>query len=168
MKKILYSLFAVLAVSFALVSCGDDDNGTAKHDTLPEDKFSAMYSGTWTTYNADGTTVEKEGEAGTFIVAKGDVNYSAKLTFTDVTTPSIDASDVVVNIVWSGDNAKFFSTATALPINGEITSDGKITAKFSKTVRQGKSTKTNFYAFSGQISVAAVEPAVEETSEQTE
>ncbi len=151
MKKILYSLFAVLTMSLALVSCGDDDKGSSKHATLPEEAFAGIYSGTWTTYNADGTTVEKEGETGTITVKEnGEVNYSSKLDIVNNDNSAINTNDVVVNIVWNGDNAKFFTTSTALPVNGEITADGLLIAKFSKTVKVGKKSVTNFYYFSGK------------------
>jgi len=151
MKKILYSLFAVLTMSLALVSCGDDDKGSSKHATLPEEAFAGIYSGTWTTYNADGTTVEKEGETGTITVKKnGEVNYSSKLDIVNNDNSAINTNDVVVNIVWNGDNAKFFTTSTGLPVNGEITADGLLIAKFSKTVKVGKKSVTNFYYFSGK------------------
>jgi hypothetical protein len=151
MKKILYSLFAVLTMSLALVSCGDDDKGSSKHATLPEEAFAGIYSGTWTTYNADGTTVEKEGETGTITVKKnGEVNYSSKLDIVNNDNSAVNINDVVVNVVWNGDNAKFFTTSTTLPVNGEITADGLLIAKFSKTVKVGKKSTTNFYYFSGK------------------
>ena len=149
MKKILYSLLAVLAVTFALVSCGDDDNSGSKHATPPEETFAGTYEGTWTKYDSDGTTVLAEGQEGVFTVAKGDVSYSAKLTFSDTEDSSADASDVVVNIAWNGDNAKFYTTSTSLPVNGEVTTGGLLIAKFSKTVKSGKKTNTYFFAFNG-------------------
>lgn len=149
MKKILYSLLAVLAVTFALVSCGDDDNSGSKHATPPEETFAGTYEGTWTKYDSNGTTVLAEGQEGTFTIDEGDVDYSAKLTFSDKDDSSVDASDVVVNIAWNGDNAKFYTTVTSLPVNGEVTSAGLLIAKFSKTIKSGKKTNTYFFAFKG-------------------
>ena len=44
MKKIIYSLAAMLALSFSFVSCGDDDD-TISFPTTPEKAAAGTYTG---------------------------------------------------------------------------------------------------------------------------
>lgn len=158
MKKTLYCLMAVLAVCFSFASCDDDDfsvdHGT--HAQLPETVLAGTYSGTYTIYNADGVTVEKTAP-GTITIAAGENKYTA--TFVSVSDEAVvnGAEKDPIDVSWANNDIKFWGKTTpgntagylnSAVLNGTL-SEGKLTFRFSKTVRSGRKTVTNFYSFEG-------------------
>lgn len=153
MKKILYSLFALLAMCNVVTSCCNDDidwnRGT--HSTRPEATAAGTYNGTWEVINTDGVTSEGTFD-GSVTIAAGSSAYTINVT---TTCSEVEAAtgETSANIAWSNDDQKIFSTVKngtlATTINGEIVS-GFLNMKFSKSVRSGRTTVTKFYQFKGR------------------
>lgn len=153
MKKILYSLFALLAMCTVVTSCGDDDidwnRGT--HSSLPEATAAGTYSGTWEVFGEDGVTSEGTFD-GSVTLAAGSSSYIVNVTTvcSEVATAS---GETTANIAWSNDDLKVFSTVKngtlAATINAEIVS-GIMNLKFSKTIKSGRTSVTKFYQFKGR------------------
>jgi hypothetical protein len=153
MKKILYSLFALMAMCTFVTSCGDDDidwnRGT--HANRPETTAVGTYSGTWEVFGEDGVTSEGTFN-GSVSIAAGSSAYTVNVTTvcSEVTAAS---GETAANIAWSNDDLKVFSTVKngtlETMINAEIVS-GNLNLKFSKTVREGRKTMTKFYQFKGR------------------
>jgi hypothetical protein len=153
MKKILYSLFALMAMCTFVTSCGDDDidwnRGT--HSSLPEGTAAGTYTGTWEVFNTDGVTSEGTFD-GSVTIAAGSSSYTVNVT--TVCAEAVAASgETTANIAWSNNDLKLFSTvkngSLETMINGEINS-GALNLKFSKSVRSGRTTVTKFYQFKGK------------------
>lgn len=160
MKKAIYSLMAVCALTLGFVSCSDDtDLDRGQHSDLPEAKAQGTYAGTLTIYDTavSDTTITHSGAA-TVTLAPGSNSYSANFT---MQSEAADANgDCTVNIAWSNDGFKFAIPAASgtiangssanVTVNGEVQPDGSMVVSYSKTVRSGRSTKTFFYKFSGK------------------
>ena len=132
MKKIIYSLFVILALSCIFVSCSDDDGDAPAPAGNPAEAAAGTYTGTWCrVLNND--TVRGEG---TLTIAPTDSMYCADFTF-EAPTLDLKASSVA-NIAFAGADGlgDFY---------GQIT-NGVATVKFSKEVRVGR--KRNIYNFS--------------------
>jgi len=153
MKKILYSLFALLAMCTFVTSCGDDDidwnRGT--HSTRPEATASGTYNGTWEVFGEDGVTSEGTFD-GSVTISAGSSSYIVNVSTVCAAEAAI-TGETVANIAWSNDDQKLFSTVKngtlETIINGEIVS-GNLNLKFSKSVRVGRKTTTKFYQFKGR------------------
>ena len=153
MKKILYSLFALMAMCTFVTSCGDDDidwnRGT--HSSLPESTAAGTYTGTWEVFNTDGVTSEGTFD-GTVTIAAGSSAYTVNVT-TACSEVAAVSGETAANIAWSNDDQKIFSTVKngtlATTINGEIVS-GVLNLKFPKAVKSGRTSVTKFYQFKGR------------------
>lgn len=160
MKKFIYSLFAVLTLSCALVSCGDDDSSDAKIGGNPATAAAGTYKGTWTV-TLDSVSVTTPG---TITVTATDSAYTADFAFaaesfrmlvgTSQQTLSLDVTSVA-NIAYNGSTTSFdfsnSSTTTAIgqPFAGKIF-DGVVTTNFSLEQKAGRKKYTFNYAFVGQ------------------
>ena len=145
MKKIIYSLFVILALSCTFVSCSDDDGDAPAPAGNPAEAAAGTYTGTWCrVLNND--TVRGEGA---LTIAPTDSMYCADFTF-EAPTLDLKASSVA-NIAFAGADGKSFSFNNTLGADGlgdfygQIT-NGVATVKFSKEVRVGR--KRNIYNFS--------------------
>ena len=153
MKKILYSLFALLAMFTLVTSCGDDDidwnRGT--HSTRPEATAAGTYNGTWEVFGDDGVTSEGTFN-GSVTIAAGSSAYTVNVN-TVCSEAAAATGETAANIAWSGDDQKIFSTVKngtlATTINAEIVS-GVMNLRFSKTVKSGRTSVTKFYMFKGK------------------
>ena len=158
MKKTLYSIFAVLSLCLAFVSCDDDDfdvnHGT--HSQLPESVVAGTYSGHYVVFKADGVT-----EIGTYpatvTMTAGESKYTVRLESVSAETDMNGAEENPLNISWANDDIKFWGLTTpgttagflnSAALNGTY-SNGTLSFKFSKTIREGRSTVTKFYEFTG-------------------
>ena len=158
MKKTLYSIFAVLSLCLAFVSCDDDDfdvnHGT--HSQLPESVVAGTYSGHYVVFKADGVT-----EIGTYpatvTMTAGESKYTVRLESVSAETDMNGAEENPLNISWDNDDIKFWGLTTpgttagflnSAALNGTY-SNSTLTFKFSKTIREGRSTVTKFYEFTG-------------------
>lgn len=158
MKKTLYSIFAVLSLCLAFVSCDDDDfdvnHGT--HSQLPETVIAGTYNGQYVVFKADGVT-----EIGTYpatvTMTAGESKYTVRLESVSAETDMNGAEENPLNISWANDDIKFWGLTTpgttagflnSAALNGTY-SNGTLSFKFSKTIREGRSTVTKFYEFTG-------------------
>lgn len=151
-------MMAALAVCFSFTSCGDDDDvNRGTHATLPETELAGTYTGTYTVYNADGVTEESTADASVTIAA-GENKYT--ITFSSNCPSNANmtgAEEGALNCTWANDAIKFWGPTTAGTTTGYLNSavlngiyeNGTLTFRFSKTVRQGRKTVTNFYQFAG-------------------
>lgn len=165
MKKTLYSLMALCALSFGLISCDDDDAiDHGKHAQLPEQQAAGTYVGSLSVYETDLESEPAVVEA-TVTITAGKDPYTATFSMESGNTSA--NGDICTNFVWTNNNFLFASipvsynaatpelnsiangSSAAVVVNGDIT-DGVMTASYSKTVKSGRSSKTYFYKFSGK------------------
>lgn len=161
MKKILYTLFAILALSCTFVSCSDDDEDAAAPAGNPAEVAAGTYTGTWS-ITLDTTTVEVPGS---ITVAATDSDYTADITIAcDQYTMKVGRSrsrlginvTSIANIAYAGGNGESFQFNNGVDSNplgvafaGRI-DNGKAIAYFTKKLRVGLRTNDFNYRFSGQ------------------
>ena len=152
MNKLLYSLFAVLALSLTFVACSDDDDDDSlSTDVTPEIAAAGVYSGTWTRiYSGDTLTAE-----GTMTVTATDSAYCADFAYYCADF-DLDVSSVA-NISYAGSTTKFYyvnasSDGNGLGANfaGKII-DGEATAMFTITQKVGRTSYSYAYTFAGSL-----------------
>ncbi len=161
MKKFLYFLFAVLALSCTFVACSDDDDDDAAAITgNPAPAAAGTYVGTWT-IEGDVDTVTT---SGTITVAATDSAYTADFTFvadevsmyvtaTSTSSISLDATSVS-NITYAGSTSRFMyqngseNNGLGTAFAG-IIEDGSITSYFTITQKVGRKSYTFKYNFEG-------------------
>lgn len=164
MKKVIYSLMAIFALSLAFVSCSDDtiDHGTHVKD--PQSVAKGTYKGTLTIYKAsleDTIPVVKENSI--VAVEESENHYSVKMT---MTSGQADADgSYIANISWANSDMKFsgvipsnttdkesigFGSSAVVVVNGEISAAGNLIMSYSKTVKVGRSSNTYFYKYVGK------------------
>lgn len=160
MKKFIYSLFAVLTMGCALVSCGDDDGDAAAPAGEPSKAAAGTYQGTWTV-TQDTVSVTTPGTI-TISDADSATAYTANFAFvaesyqikvgTSTRTMSLSKSDVA-NIAFNGSATSFdFSNQVASKLGsafaGKIV-DGAISTNFTIEQTAGRRKYKFAYAFSG-------------------
>lgn len=158
MKKTLFGILVVLTCCISFISCSDDDfdvnRGT--HSDLPENVISGSFTGEYEVYSADGVTLENTYPA-TVNISPGKNKYT--LLFESVSSESVmnGAEENPLNVAWANNDIKFWGPSSAgtkagflnsAALNGTY-SDGVLTFRFSKTVREGRKTITKFYQFKG-------------------
>lgn len=156
MKKLLYSLFAVLALSCTFVSCSDDNDDAPAPAGNPAEAAAATYSGTWTvvldtdTVTTPGTVVLSAGDTAFVANVAVDVEPVKMKVGSSMSTISLKASEVT-NIAFAG-NANSFAFvnvgATLGNFSGRIT-DGNANMIFSTQQRVGRKRYTFNYTFEG-------------------
>ena len=162
MKKILYSIFLLLAISGTFVSCGDDDPADAPAPAgNPAEAAAAKYTGNWTVISSGDTVVVP----GTIEIAATDSAYTANFTFTseqfsinvggkDQTT-KLNATSVA-NIAFAGASGKSFDYSNSSNTNPMGTSfagkifEGNITSLFTLQQKVGRKKYEFSYRFVGQ------------------
>ena len=159
MKKTVYGIFAALTLVFAFAACDDSsdiDRGT--HAQLPEQVIAGNYAGNYTIINASGDTTDTVAAA--IALTAGENPYTVTFSSVCTTNTVLDgAEEGALNVAWANDDIKFWGPTTAgtnagffnsSALNGTYyPTDGTLTLKFSKTVREGRKTTTNFYVFDG-------------------
>lgn len=150
MKKLLYSLFAVLALGCAFTACSDDnDDEVINYTTTPEKASAGTYSGTWTRILAtDSVATSSPGEV---VFAATDSIGATDITFT---CSDFDLNATSVANVWnSGRGFQFInnlkSNGLGTEFAGRITEDNKLTVGFTISIREGRATNTYYYSFEG-------------------
>ncbi len=160
MKKFLYFLFAVLALSSTFVACSDDDDDDPAITGNPATAAAGTYEGTWT-IAGDVDTVTTNGS---IVVAATDSAYCADFTFkadevtmnissTSTSTLSLDATSVA-NVSYAGSTSEFsFSNSNSSNGLGSAFAgridDGTVTSFFTLTQKVGRATYTFNYSFEG-------------------
>lgn len=156
MKKIVYSLVALLTLSCGFVSCGSDDDNDITFSTTPEKAAAGTYSGTWT-LTEEGATTSKTCEG----------------TITLTPTDSVNCVDITFDAPFKGDDEKYKINATSVanishanngfvfnnnvdtnPLGanfaGKIDEQGNIALNFMKQVKEGRKQYTYFFVFEGK------------------
>ncbi len=147
MKKILYSLLAVIAIGASFVSCGSDDEGMS-YSTTAEIASAGTYVGTWQVdNNGEITTLE-----GTVTLAATDKTGVTNITFV-TSDASINATSVAN--VWNSNRGFQFANQVetnglAASFAGRISEDGTLTTAFTKETRINKKRVTVNYSFIGK------------------
>lgn len=151
MKKIIFNLFAVLAISCSFVACGDDDNDY-KFDFSASEGSAGTYVGTYSKVldGSDEAPVVGEGTITLTATAEADVTQVAF----DCPTCSISAQSIanvthankgyiINNQIVSADNTLGVSFA------GKIYDNGAMKVTFSTSEKVGRKNYTYNYTFEG-------------------
>lgn len=119
MKKIFFSMLALVAFTAVLVSCGDDDNKT--NSASPAAAAAGTYLGKWFLYTDEAGTNLKAEYNGSITLGEKD-RYVATINTKcpDFSDPAntVTADDIinnkngVVNISWAGDEYVKFESRT--------------------------------------------------------
>lgn len=155
MKKTLYFLVALFALSFTFIACSDDDeSGTTSRNSsfsvTPEIAAAGTYSGTFKRVQ-DGAT-DTTSASGTVIVTATDSAYCADFTFTS-TDFSLSATSVA-NITYANSGFSFQNNVTTNGLGaafaGRIDESKTLTVKF--TISQGRRPVIKYnYTFTGTL-----------------
>ena len=149
MKKLVYSLFAVLALGLTFVACDDDDDDASfSSDGHPEVAAEGVYSGTWTRILDEDTAYAE----GTMTVTATDSSYCADFAYY-CEEFDLDVASVA-NITYAGSSTRFmYSNSTegnGLGVSfGGIIEDGEATAMFTITQKVGRQQYKYAYSFEG-------------------
>ncbi len=153
MKKIIFSLAAMLALSCSFISCGNDDDNDITFSTTPEKAAAGTYSGNWT-ISSDTETVG-EGE-GTITIAPTSTPYNADITIEgsfSTTSLNVNATSIA-NISHANNGFVFNNNNDKNPLGtsftGKIDESGVIGVNFVKEVRVGRKQYKYYYTFLGK------------------
>lgn len=148
MKKFLYSMMAIAALTLSFTSCGDDsDDLVVNHTQAASAAAVGTYSGTWTRTNANGVS---EGQGTVTIESVSE--YVANVTFVDG-EKEINATSVA-NCFWAGEqiyiNQQVTSDANGLGASFAIIVDGgKLKTSFKISVKDGRKKVDTVCVFEG-------------------
>ncbi len=146
MKKILYLMMAVVALSFAAVSCDDDDD--VAFTVSPEEGAAATYVGTYTMWE-DGTT-DTTYVSGTVVITP-ERSYVANIAW-QCADLDLDVASVA-NISHANDGYVFSNAETGNGIgsafSGKIDGSGNIETYFQMVVTVNRKAHTYIYVFNG-------------------
>lgn len=151
MKKLIYSLAAMLALSFSFVSCGDDDD-TISFPTTPEKAAAGTYTGSWTV-TSDTETLEG---SGTITLAASSTPYNVDVTIEgSFSTTALNVSTTsIANIAHANNGFVFNNNTDSNPLGagftGKIDESGAIGVNFQKEVRVGRKQYKYNYIFVGK------------------
>jgi hypothetical protein len=151
MKKIIYSLAAMLALSFSFVSCGDDDD-TISFPTTPEKAAAGTYTGSWPV-TSDTETVEG---SGTITLAASSTPHNVDVTIEgSFSTTALNVSTTsIANIAHANNGFVFNNNTDSNPLGagftGKIDESGAIGVNFQKEVRVGRKQYKYNYIFVGK------------------
>lgn len=161
MKKIIFSIFALAAVSLGFVSCGDDDDPVITHEKSAAEACEGTYAGKWTAFEAqahrDGDSLVVASSDGSLTFAPTDNKYVANLTMKSVSTEDVFNINVTdkVNISWANNIIRFSNPKATCnfgcAVGSEIV-DGKVEVRIVKSVKVpgSRQPKTVYYKFVGQ------------------
>lgn len=151
MKKIIFSLAAMLALSCSFISCGNDDDNDITFSTTPEKAAAGTYTGNWT-ITSDAETVEG---AGTITIAPTSTPYNADITIEgsfSTTALNVNATSIA-NISHANNGFVFNNNATnplGASFTGKIDDNGTIGVNFQKEVKVGRKQYKYNYVFWGK------------------
>lgn len=163
MKKILFGLMTCLAVSFACVSCGDDDNSGAPVSNTPAANVQGEYEGTMVL--SDATTGVVSGEYPVKVSVEPVEGNAYAINVKQGAFSDSEAVTIIMNIppssgIYSIYNKDAVQSPVESAVEGTINS-GVINYSYSKVVQikvggRPKKVTTNF-VFTGKV----VNPAEE-------
>lgn len=149
MKKLIYSIFAVLTLSCGFVACGDDDDANISYSTSAEQGSAGTYSGTWTRTGDDGV----ENFSGTVTLAAGSTTGVTNVTFS---CPEADINASSVANVWHANYGYQFFNQTISDANGlgvafagRIDENGNLNTSFTFSQKVGRKNVEFKYEFNG-------------------
>ncbi len=150
MKKLLYSILALLALGTGFVSCSDDDDESTSLNAsvTPEIAAEGTYTGTWLQI-LDGDTVSS---TGSIIITRTDSAYCADITFSCADFSLTQTA--VTNITYAGNTESFVfgnpssSNDLGTSFTGRI-DHGSASAMFTLTQKSGRKSYEYDYRFSG-------------------
>lgn len=150
MKKLLYSIFALLVLGISFVSCSDDEDESTSLNAsqTPEIAAEGIYSGEWLQV-LDGDSVWS---SGSIIITRTDSAYCADITFSCADFSLTQTS--VANITYAGNTASFVfgnpssDNGLGTSFTGRI-DNGSASAMFTLTQKSGRKSYEYDYRFSG-------------------
>ena len=150
MKKIIYSIFAVIALSCTILSCSSKDDESINYSTSAEQGSAGTYSGTWTRTGDEGT----ETFSGSMTLAAGSSTGVTNVTFS---CPEAELNATSVANVWHANYGYQFFNQTASSANGlgvsfagRIDEAGNIAASFTISQKVGRKNYQFKYEFIGK------------------
>lgn len=149
MKKFIYSIFAVLALSCSFVACSSDDDENINFSSSAEQGSAGTYSGTWTRTGDDGT----ESYSGTVTLAPGSATGVTSVTFS---CPDANINATSVANVWHANYGYQFFNQTASDANGlgvsfagRVDQSGALNTSFTISQKVGRKNQEFKYEFNG-------------------
>jgi hypothetical protein len=151
MKKIIFSLAAMLALSCSFISCGNDDDNDITFSTTPEKAAAGTYTGNWT-ITSDAETVEG---SGTITIAPTSTPYNADITIEgSFSTTALDVNATSIANISHANNGFVFNNNATNPLGasftGKIDDNGTIGVNFQKEVKVGRKQYKYNYVFWGK------------------
>ena len=150
MKKILFSIIALLAVSCTFIACGSEGDEGYSYATTADKATEGTYTGTWTR-TLDGVSTTFEGTV--TLVSAGKTGVS-NITFS---CPSTSLNATSVANVWNAKNDFQFMNQTISDANGLgaafsgiIYESGSLTAGFTIKQTEGRKSYNYQYSFVGK------------------
>lgn len=147
MKKILFSMLAIAALSIGFVSCGDDDEETT-YTTTAEAGSAGTYTGTWTSVTDDATNTYD----GTVSLAAADKTGCTNVTFD---CPGASLNKTAIANVWHSNNGYQFVNQVdkndlGAAFSGRVSDDGQLTTAFTISQKVGRKQVLVKYSFVGK------------------
>lgn len=146
MKKILFSLFAIFALS--LTSCKDEaGNPDPGAPVNVAGAVEGTYTGTWTRTDAANAENVVTGTGTLTFVQYNDENY--------VVTVNAQCSALEIDLTANANINPAYVFFNALPtdfgnsFSGRVTEEKDASISFAKTIRDGRKQYTYYYEFSG-------------------
>ena len=150
MKRFIYSVIAMLALSCTFVACGDDnDDPSIDFTSSAEEGSAGTYTGEWTRISSEGTDVY----SGTITLTAAGTN-ATNVTFS-CPDASINASSIA-NVWHANYGYQFFNQTTGdanklgVAFSGRIDESGNLDASFTLSQRVGRKNYEFKYEFRGK------------------
>lgn len=149
MKKFIYSIFAVIALSCTFAACGSDGDESINYSSSAEQGSAGTYNGTWTRTGDDGSA----SFSGSVTLAAGSSTGVTNVTFT-CAEAELNATSVAN--VWHSNYGYEFFNQTASGANGlgasfagRIDDKGNINTSFTISQKVGRKNVEFKYEFIG-------------------
>ncbi len=151
MKRFIYSVVAMLALSCTFIACGDDnDDPSINYDKTAAQGSAGTYSGTWTRTGDAGT----ETFSGTVTLSAGN---GANVTSVTFSCPETNLEATSVANVWHANYGYQFVNQTLSNENGlgatfagRIDESGALNTSFTVSQRVGRQNIEYGYEFLGK------------------
>ncbi len=149
MKRFIYSIFAVIALSCTFVACGSDDDESINFSTTAEQGSAGTYTGTWVQVGPDGTA----SYSGTVTLAAGSTTGVTNVTFS---CPESKLNATSVANVWHSNRGYQFCNQVTSDANGlgasfagRISESGTLNTSFTISQKVGRKNYEFKYEFNG-------------------
>lgn len=159
MKKLIYSMIAMLAMGLGFTACSDDDGDDADYSyvTTPEIAAEGTYTGMFTRIQTNSSTAQPESGEGIVAVIANDTLTNIATVVVDCEALGLtgDKNFVAVNMTYANDKINFFNQSGEIAmkyVTGHITNDGLLSLTFDISIRSGRSTKPYRFTFEGVMS----------------